>query len=118
MEDSIAVSDVKGGSNDDVALLRSLERRPSSVGSQLSFRLRQVSRRFAPSRPLAKLDRSKSGAARAINGLKFMTGRVDGWKEVERRFDELAIDGKLPKSHFGHCIGIYLLIRLRSLLTM
>ncbi|KAJ0250669.1 Respiratory burst oxidase protein B [Hirschfeldia incana] len=56
-----------------------------------------------------RLDRSKSGAMFALRGLRFITqndavGR--GWDEVEKRFDELAVDGKLPKSKFGHCIGM------------
>ncbi|EFH65992.1 hypothetical protein ARALYDRAFT_470991 [Arabidopsis lyrata subsp. lyrata] len=28
-----------------------------------------------------------------------------GWDEVATRFDQLAVEGKLPKSKFGHCIG-------------
>ncbi|KAL0884647.1 hypothetical protein Bca101_008628 [Brassica carinata] len=56
-----------------------------------------------------RLDRSKSGAMFALRGLRFITqndavGR--GWDEVEKRFDELAVEGKLPKSKFGHCIGM------------
>ncbi|CAH8383918.1 unnamed protein product [Eruca vesicaria subsp. sativa] len=56
-----------------------------------------------------RLDRSKSGAMFALRGLRFITqndavGR--GWDEVEKRFDELAVDGKLLKSKFGHCIGM------------
>lgn len=55
-----------------------------------------------------RLDRCKSGAMFALRGLRFITqndavGR--GWDEVEKRFDELAVEGKLPKSKFGHCIG-------------
>ncbi|CAN7096827.1 hypothetical protein BRARA_I05278 [Brassica rapa] len=56
-----------------------------------------------------RLDRCKSGAMFALRGLRFITqndavGR--GWDEVEKRFDELAVEGKLPKSKFGHCIGM------------
>ncbi|CAH8251650.1 unnamed protein product [Arabidopsis lyrata] len=29
-----------------------------------------------------------------------------GWDEVATRFDQLAVEGKLPKSKFGHCIGM------------
>jgi respiratory burst oxidase len=58
-----------------------------------------------------KVDRSKSGAARALQGLKFMTKNVgtdQGWSQVEKRFDELSLDGKLPKTRFSQCIGIYI----------
>ncbi|KAL0757893.1 hypothetical protein Bca101_095561 [Brassica carinata] len=56
-----------------------------------------------------RLDRCKSGAMFALRGLRFITqndavGR--GWDDVEKRFDELAVEGKLPKSKFGHCIGM------------
>lgn len=56
-----------------------------------------------------RLDRSKSsGAMFALRGLRFIAktdavGR--GWDEVAKRFDQLAVEGKLPKSKFGHCIG-------------
>jgi respiratory burst oxidase len=55
-----------------------------------------------------KYDRSKSGAARALKGLKFMTKNVgsEGWSEIEARFHELAVNGSLPKSKFGQCIGM------------
>ena len=54
-----------------------------------------------------KVDRSKSGAARALQGLKFMSKNVgsEGWSEVEARFNELAINELLPKTRFGQCIG-------------
>lgn len=56
-----------------------------------------------------RLDRSKSsGAMFALRGLRFIAkndavGR--GWDEVAKRFDELAVEGMLPKSKFGRCIG-------------
>jgi len=56
-----------------------------------------------------RVDRSKSGAARALRGLAFMTksaAGAEGWSLIEKRFDELAIDAKLPKTRFSQCIGI------------
>ncbi|XP_057962973.1 respiratory burst oxidase homolog protein B [Malania oleifera] len=116
-DDSVSVQNIKGGDPETALLASRLERRPSSLSSQLSLRIRQVSqelRRIAStstSRPFNKVDRSKSGAARALRGLQFMTTNVGsryerGWSEIERRFDELAVDGALPKTRFGQCIGM------------
>lgn len=127
-DDSVEVYSVKpaaglgGGVEDkedpEVALLaRALERRPTSFGSSLirnaSSRIRQASqelRRLASvtKRPTpAKLDRTKSAAAHALKGLKFITKSegASAWPAVEKRFDELAVDGELQRSHFGQCIG-------------
>ncbi|AQK91563.1 Respiratory burst oxidase homolog protein B [Zea mays] len=55
-----------------------------------------------------RLDRSKSGAAVALKGLQFVTAKVghDGWAVVEKRFNELQVDGVLLRSRFGKCIGM------------
>ncbi|XP_042504437.1 respiratory burst oxidase homolog protein B [Macadamia integrifolia] len=112
-DDSVSIHDIKGGGGDPEAALlaRRLERRASSLGSQLSFRFRQVSqelKRMASLKTFNKVDRSKSGATRALRGLKFMTKNAgtEAWNEVESRFDELGIEGKLPRSRFGRCIGL------------
>ncbi|XP_021281733.1 respiratory burst oxidase homolog protein B isoform X2 [Herrania umbratica] len=113
-EDSVSVQNIKGGDPETAMLATRLEKRPS-FGSQLSFRIRQVSqelKRMTSTKaavPFDKVDRSKSGAARALQGLKFMTTknvRSEGWSEVEKRFYELSVDGSLPKSLFGQCIGM------------
>jgi respiratory burst oxidase len=80
----------------------------ATLRSVLSGRLKTMvkSLSFASRR----LDRSKSfGAMFALRGLRFIAkndavGR--GWDEVAMRFDKLAVEGKLPKSKFGHCIGM------------
>ncbi|KAI6692437.1 hypothetical protein NL676_020147 [Syzygium grande] len=113
-DDSISVHNIKGAGDPETALLAScLGPRPSSLGAQLSFKLRQVSQelmRIASTKGSNKqLDRNKSGAARALQGLQFMTKNAEidqGWSEVEARFDELALNGVLPKSLFGQCIGM------------
>ncbi|KAK9292063.1 hypothetical protein L1049_020017 [Liquidambar formosana] len=110
-DDSVSVQNIKGGDMETTLLASRLGTRPSSLGSQLSFKIRQVSqelKRMTSSKRFDKVDRSKSGAARALNGLKFMTKNVgnEGWSEVERRFDQFAVNGTLPKSHFGQCIGM------------
>lgn len=60
-------------------------------------------------RQRAELDRSRSGAHKALRGLKFISGRtngVDGWNEVQTSFDKLAIDGFLSRLDFALCIGL------------
>ncbi|XP_007030987.2 PREDICTED: respiratory burst oxidase homolog protein B [Theobroma cacao] len=113
-EDSVSVQNIKGGDPETAMLATRLEKRPS-FGSQLSFRIRQVSQELKrmtstkAAAPFNKVDRSKSGAARALQGLKFMTTKnvgSEGWSEVEKRFDELSVDGSLLKSLFGQCIGM------------
>uniref|UniRef100_A0ACD5W6B2 Uncharacterized protein n=1 Tax=Avena sativa TaxID=4498 RepID=A0ACD5W6B2_AVESA len=122
-DDSVAVHSVKpagGGEDSDVTLLaRTLEKRSSSYGQGVlrnaSTRIKQVSqelRRLAsvnrrgagPSR----IDKSKSAAAHALKGLKFIskTDGSAGWTAVEKRFDDLAENGLLNRSKFGKCIGM------------
>ncbi|KAJ1380897.1 Riboflavin synthase-like beta-barrel [Sesbania bispinosa] len=106
-DDTVSVQNIRGGDTETALLASRLEKRPSS----LSTRLRQVSRelkRMTSSQKFDRMDRTKSGAARALRGLKFMTKNVgtEGWSQVEKRFDELAVDGKLPKTRFSQCIGM------------
>ncbi|KAI7994170.1 hypothetical protein LOK49_LG11G02721 [Camellia lanceoleosa] len=58
----------------------------------------------------ARLDRTRSGAQKALQGLKFISSRktngVDGWNEVENSFYKLAKDGYLYRSDFAQCIGM------------
>jgi respiratory burst oxidase len=60
------------------------------------------------------LNRSRSGARRALKGLRFIsrtTTDADGgaalWRAVEERFNALATDGLLARDDFGDCIGTY-----------
>ncbi|KAJ1385554.1 Riboflavin synthase-like beta-barrel [Sesbania bispinosa] len=106
-DDSVSVQNIRGGDSETAFLASRLEMRPTS----LSARLRQVSqelKRMTSSKAFDRVDRSKSGAARALKGLKFMTKSVgtEGWSQVEKRFDELAVEGKLPKTRFSQCIGM------------
>lgn len=115
-DDAVAIQSVhSAGADPDAALLaRDLERRSSNVVTKLK-QVGQEFRRLASSssfvsgsrRNMAQLDRTKSSAAQAIKGLQFVTKNVasEGWPEVERRFNELAVDGMLLRSRFGKCIG-------------
>ena len=60
------------------------------------------------------LNRSRSGARRALKGLRFIsrtTTDADGgaalWRAVEERFNALATDGLLARDDFGDCIGTH-----------
>lgn len=128
-DDTVAIQSIKnGGDMPEVALLaRGLER-PAAAASPgpggLSSRLKAVQtelrritsgkRGSAPTPPASvhsdgrRLDRSMTGAARALRGLQFLNQSVvtQGWPEVEKRFERLAVDGFLLRSRFGQCIGM------------
>jgi hypothetical protein len=60
---------------------------------------------------LGRMTRMQSSAQVGLKGLRFLdktSGGKDGWKAVERRFDEMNKGGLLPKESFGKCIGEYL----------
>ncbi|KAJ4973496.1 hypothetical protein NE237_006670 [Protea cynaroides] len=125
-DDSVAVHSVKaaGGMDSEdpelTLLAKTLEKRSSSLGSSVmrsaSWGIRQVSqelRRLASltRRPsIRRFDRTKSAAAHALKGLKFIT-KTDGaagWPAVEKRFHDLtaSTNGLLPRSLFADCIGM------------
>nr|GMD48119.1 respiratory burst oxidase homolog protein B [Ipomoea batatas] len=112
-DDGVLVHNIKGGDQEAALLASKLEKRRNNLGSQLSMHLRQVSnelRRITSSRKLENLDRTKSGAARALRGLRFIHNNNvlgnEGWSDVETRFAQLSVAGMLPKSLFGKCIGM------------
>ncbi|KAL3818013.1 hypothetical protein ACJIZ3_003918 [Penstemon smallii] len=61
-------------------------------------------------RQRAQLDRTRSGAQKALQGLKFISNsknnRIDAWNEVESNFQKLAKDGYLYRVDFAQCIGM------------
>lgn len=121
-EDSVAVHSVTaagGGRVEDPelkVLAKGLEKKSSfgsSVARNASTRIRQELKRLASltrhPQPVKRLDRTKSAAAQALMGLKFISKTEGGatWTGVEKRFDELTstTNGMLPRSLFGECIG-------------
>lgn len=59
----------------------------------------------------AQLDRTRSGAQKALRGLRFIsnsskTNGVDVWNEVQNSFNKLAKDGFLYRADFAQCIGM------------
>ncbi|KAF3948908.1 hypothetical protein ACB098_03G106900 [Castanea mollissima] len=132
-DDSVAVHSVQttggvggGGVEEDpeLSLLakKTLRSKSNSFGSYLlrntSSQIRQVSqelKRFTSltRRPSAstRFDRTKSAAAHALKGLKFIAAKTSGaagWPAIEKRFDDLTAskNGLLPSSLFGECIGM------------
>jgi respiratory burst oxidase len=91
------------------------KRSVSNVVRTASARIRQVSHEikrlasFSKRPPPGRLDRSKSAAAHALKGLKFIskTDGGAGWAAVEKRFDEItaSTEGLLPRARFCECIG-------------
>ncbi|CAA7025677.1 unnamed protein product [Microthlaspi erraticum] len=58
-----------------------------------------------------RVERTTSSAARGLQSLRFLdrtvTGRErDSWRSIENRFNQFAVNGKLPKEKFGVCIGM------------
>ncbi|KAI3773526.1 hypothetical protein L1987_48056 [Smallanthus sonchifolius] len=125
-DDIVAVHSVKAAGGVDLedpelALLAKGLEKKSSFGSSAvrnaSAKIRQVSEElkkltsFSKRQPVSRLDRTKSAAAHALKGLKFISKNNDGgaaWAALENRFDELTKDnnGLLPRSLFGECIGM------------
>ncbi|KAJ4728925.1 putative Respiratory burst oxidase [Melia azedarach] len=125
-DDTVAVHSVKAANGTDLPedpeitlLAKGLEKRTASFGSTVvrsaSSRIRQVSQELKrltsfSKKPPARFDRTKSAAAQALKGLKFIskTDGGAGWAAVEKRFEETtaSTDGVLPRAKFGECIGM------------
>ncbi|KAL6955336.1 NAD(P)H oxidase (H2O2-forming) [Sarracenia purpurea var. burkii] len=122
-DDSVAVHSVKTAGGADIEdpelslLAKNLERRSSfSVVRNASSRIKQVSQELKRLASISKrphqgrFDRTKSAAAHALKGLKFIskTDGGAGWAAVEKRFNDLtaSTNGLLHRSLFCECIGM------------
>ncbi|XP_039133923.1 respiratory burst oxidase homolog protein C-like [Dioscorea cayenensis subsp. rotundata] len=124
-EDSMGVHSVKAArdgecEDPEVTLLKkkkTLEKKASFGSTAIksaSSRIRQVSHELRRLASMTKkpspglMDRSRSAAAHALLGLKFIskTDGSAGWPAIEKKFDELAVDGALHRALFGQCIGM------------
>ncbi|XP_074303862.1 respiratory burst oxidase homolog protein F-like [Silene latifolia] len=79
----------------------SMNRFDTGVDSAIAARARR--------RQLAQLNRTRSGAHRALKGLRFISSNSKGnvsWNEVENNFEKLAKDGYLFRTDFAQCIGM------------
>lgn len=65
-------------------------------------------------RQRAQLDRTRSGAQKALRGLKFISTRkcseIEAWEEIQANFNKLSKDGYLSRSDFAQCIGKNMLV--------
>ncbi|GJN17759.1 hypothetical protein PR202_gb04855 [Eleusine coracana subsp. coracana] len=61
----------------------------------------------AARRQRAALDRTRSGAHKALRGLRFISTNKasNAWMEVQANFDRLSCDGFLARADFAECIG-------------
>lgn len=69
----------------------------------------------------AQLDRTRSGAHKALRGLRFISSKsngVDAWNEVQSNFDRLAKDGFLHRADFGQCIGPFLFLKSQFIIIL
>ncbi|KAM0858033.1 hypothetical protein ACQ4PT_048086 [Festuca glaucescens] len=93
---------VAGGAEPSSAASASAAGPSSGIDAALAAR--------AERRQRAQLDRTKSGAQRAIRGLRFISGNTkasnNAWIEVQRHFDRLAHEGYLSRADFPQCIGM------------
>ncbi|GLU05867.1 hypothetical protein SLE2022_229440 [Rubroshorea leprosula] len=55
----------------------------------------------------AQLDRTRSGAQKALRGLRFISNnKANGWDEVQKNFEKFAKGGFLYRADFAQCIGM------------
>jgi respiratory burst oxidase len=79
---------------------------PSSGNGEACSAIESALAARAARRQRAMLDRSRSGAQRAIRGLRFISkSKANAWSEVECKFHDLAQNGFLCRSNFPECIG-------------
>lgn len=99
--------EVQGTTEKKSSLAAVLRPATSPRFQQVSMELKKLALRPKWPGQGIKTDGSKSVVAHALKGLVFVSksGGNNGWPAVEKRFDELAIEGSLPKTLFGHCIG-------------
>jgi hypothetical protein len=93
---------------------RGLMKQPSRLASGVRQFASRVSMKVpegvAGMRP-GRMTRMQSSAQVGLRSLRFLdktSGGKEGWKAVERRFDEMTKgSGRLQKENFGKCIGEY-----------
>jgi respiratory burst oxidase len=117
--ESVAVESVQTTAVVAADPVKDLQKRTSfgsSIVRSASERIKKELKRFTSSSKLAtptptSSSRTKSTAAYALKGLKFISqsdrGVAMGWSAVEKQFDKLtsSTNASLPRSLFGKCIG-------------
>ncbi|KAK9075794.1 hypothetical protein SSX86_004123 [Deinandra increscens subsp. villosa] len=85
---------------------------PTGSLSRTSSKAASIRKKAPPSAGEApKMGRTTSSAAKGLNSLRFLdrtvTGKEgDAWRLIEKRFNQFAVGGKLPKDKFGICLGM------------
>ena len=81
--------------------------RAESQGQQPTSGIESALAARAARRQRAQLDRTRSGAHKALRGLRFISSNKanNAWMEVQANFDRLACDGFLSRADFAECIG-------------
>ncbi|PKA63283.1 Putative respiratory burst oxidase like protein H [Apostasia shenzhenica] len=84
--------------------------RPGKTKSFTMLTISRSKRESATKKNLNPVKRLTSNAECGLRGLRFLdkTSNKDGegWPVVEKRFEQLAVAGRLPKENFGRCIGM------------
>jgi hypothetical protein len=87
---------------------RGLMKQPSRLASGVRQFASRVSMKVPEGMRPGKMTRMQSSAQIGLRSLRFLdktSGGKDGWKAVDRRFEDMNKGGRLPKESFGKCIG-------------
>ncbi|XP_020113878.1 putative respiratory burst oxidase homolog protein H [Ananas comosus] len=79
------------------------------LASRVSFKVGEERKEGGAGAARPRMSRAQSSAQVGLKGLRFLdkaSGGKDGWRAVEKRFQQFAVDGRLPKENFGKCIGM------------
>ncbi|KAJ1257436.1 hypothetical protein BS78_K042100 [Paspalum vaginatum] len=84
-----------------------MRKQPSRIASGMRRLASKVSSVRVPE--MRGLKRTHSSAQSGLRGLRFLDKTSmgkDGWKSVEKRFDEMSTEGRLQRENFAKCIGM------------
>lgn len=87
---------------------KTLMSQPSKIKEEMKWFSSRVS---TVTNPFGRgMRRMQSSAEMGLKGLRFLDkktgGKEDGWKAVEKQFNQFSVNGRLPKENFGRCIGM------------
>ncbi|XP_062184559.1 putative respiratory burst oxidase homolog protein H [Phragmites australis] len=84
-----------------------MRKQPSRIASGMRRLASKVSSVRVPE--MRGLKRTHSSAQSGLRGLRFLdktSAGKDGWKSVDKRFDEMSADSRLQRESFAKCIGM------------
>ncbi|RWV77901.1 hypothetical protein GW17_00061208, partial [Ensete ventricosum] len=91
---------------------RTLLSQPSKIMTSFRESVKSPSSRIQALRDrrnAGRMNRATSRTQMGLAGLRFLdktSAGNDGWKAVDKRFDQFAVEGRLPKDNFGPCIAV------------